>query len=229
MALDLDSLRVLAVPDMGTSLEVPHPSSLGVPEVTPLTGWHPSADPRDFETTAGLARDCIFGRIVESVLLDEYDEPIGKTEYVLEHKLEHMQRKTKDVATTVLRPRTMAGEKHPEGHYTTLPLRRRFPAAFAQFEERLGRLGKPSPLALLDNVPPEVCETLLALGLNTIQEFAAADDEFLAKLSKRLENDRHVSRAGKVHDYRERAREKAGIATVESGEAPRPRPARKAA
>ena len=226
MGLDLESLRVMAVPDMGTSLDVPHPSSLGVPEVTPLTGWHPSADPRDFETTAGLARDCIFGRIVESTLLDEYDEPIGKTEHVLEHKLEHMQRKTKDVATTVLRPRTMAGEKHPEGHYTTLPLRKRFPAAFAQFEERLSRLGKSFPLALLDNVPPEVCETLLAFGLDTVQEFAASDDEFLAKLAKRLESDRHVSRAGKVSDYRERAREKAG-AQVTQEEAPRR--ARKAA
>lgn len=220
MAFDLENLRVFAAPDMGTSLEVPHPASLGRPEITSLTSWHPSADERDFETQPGLPRDCIYGRIVEVVMPDEYGEPIGNAEYVLEHKIEHAQRKSKDVATTLLRPRTMAGEKHTDGHYTTLPLRRRFPAVFDQFEDRLRRAGKPFPIALLDNVPPEVLETAQALGIDTVQAFAEADDALLEKLSSRLTADKHAKRAANVADYHERAKEMA--------EAPK-RPTRKAA
>lgn len=224
MAFDLNALRILAVPDMGSSLEVAHPASLGRSEVTPWSNWCPSADPRDFENDGHLQRDVVFGRMTEVILADEYGEEIFR-HFTLEHKYDHPQRKSKDVAVTPLRPRTMAGEKHTDGHYTTLPLRKRFPQVFEQFESRLRAAGRPLPLALLDNVPPEVMETAEALGLGSLQEFAQADDSFFAKLGERLEADKHMGRARNVESYRERAR----AFVAENSETPKRSNSRKAA
>ncbi len=205
--MDLEALRTLIVPDMGTSLDVPHPMTLGNVEETVYTAWMDSADPRDVD--GGI--NCVKGRIIEISYIDEFGEPIGKSEYVLQHQYDHPTRRgTNSISATPLKPRTMHGEKDVNGHFTTLPLRKRFPAAFDQFERRLKGSEKPFPIALLDNVPPEVCECLIALGISTVQEFAGADDAFLDRLKNKLELDKYVQRAQNVVAYRDRAREYVG-------------------
>ena len=210
--MDIEALRTLMVPDMGTSLDCPHPASLGKVEEIIHTAWMDSADPRDVD--GGI--NCVKGRIVELGYIDDFGEPIGKFEYVLQHQYDHPQRRgTNSVSATPLKPRTMHGERGENGTYSMLPLRKRFPAAFDQFEKRLRAAEKPFPIALLDNVPPEVLEALIAMGVDTIQGFASADESFLGKLKSRLESDRHVQRAQNIHSYLERAREFVGVSSDE--------------
>ena len=209
--MDIEALRTLIVPDMGVSLDCPHPASLGNVEETSFSAWADSADPRDVD--GGII--CVKGRIIETAYIDEFQEVIGKPQFLLQHQYDHPQRRgTNSMSATTLTPRNMHGEKDLNGHYTCLPLRKRFPAAFDQFEKRLRSLERPFPIALLDNVPPEVCEALIALGIDTVNDFAAADDAFMARLKTRLENDRYVQRAQRVADYRERARELVGPGAV---------------
>ena len=210
--MDIEALRTLIVPDIGASLDVPHPASLGKVDEVIYTAWMDSSDPRDIDGNI----NCVKGRIIELGYIDEFGEPIGRSEYVLQHQYDHPTRRgTNSISATPLKPRTMHGERGENGTYSTLPLRKRFPAAFDQFERKLRGAEKPFPLALLDNVPPEVLETLLALGVDTVQGFAEADDTFLGRLKSRLEADKYVQRAQNVATYLERAREFVGYSSDE--------------
>ena len=209
--MNLEALRTLIVPDGGTTLDSPHPMTLGKVEETPWSAWCDSADPRDID--GGLNR--VTGRIIETAYIDDFGEVIGKPVYILQHKFDHPLRKSSDISATLLTPRNMHGEKDLNGAYTTLPLRKRFPSAFDQFEKRLRGAERPFPIALLDSVPPEVCEAIIALGIETVNDFAAADDAWLDRLKQRLEIDKHAARARNVLEYRKRAQEFVGVSSDE--------------
>ena len=208
--MDLDALRVLMVPDMGASIDVPHQMTLGRGHETALSNWVPSADPRDRDEDM-RNQDIIFGRIVKIHFEDEYGEPIGKPDLILQHKADHPKRKSKDISASTIRPRTMAGEKDSEGNFSSLPLRKRFPQAFEEFERRLRREGSEFPIALLDKVPPEIIETLIALGIDSVQAFAEAGDDVLDRLRKRLESDKYAARVPYVTSYQDRAKAYLGV------------------
>lgn len=202
--------KVTHIPDMGSSIDVPHPMTIKNTRETTITDWYPSADPRDIDQAFPGGLNCVRGRIVKVENFDDYHEPIGKPEYVLHHKFDHPQRKDRSVCAAPLRPRNMAGEKNSDGVFTAMPMRKRFPDAFVEFEKALKRDGKPLPIALLDNVPPEVTETLIAMGFDTVQAFADLSDENLGKLKLRLDTDKHSQRSGNAEVYRDRAREYVG-------------------
>lgn len=213
--------------EMGGTLDVPHPMMDRETFETVLTSWVRSKDVLDFDdppkpvnglhytveerTYPYQGFNSVVGAIAVIERRDEYGEVTGKPAYVLKHKYEHPKRKDKSVCATALSPRGMAGERDANGHYSTLPLRKRFPDAFAQFEAWLKREGKPSPIGLLDNVPPEVIETLIVMGVESIEDFASLPEDKLFKLRSKLEAANYTQRAVNVENYRERAREYAGV------------------
>lgn len=198
----IESLQAIMNQAQGETLDVPHPSDIKDIREDVLTEWHFStlkADSRK-DDEGDRHNDVVSARICEISHMDAYGEPMGKPKLVLQHKYGTAQRQSKDVSVTAIKPNNIR------------ELKARFPGAFTELELKLLRLGRDLPLAILDDVPPEVVQVVQTLGARTIRDFAEFTDEKIVSLIDKLHQHKMAERANYVMDYVARAKDRAGIA-----------------
>lgn len=210
----LEELKTLLDGSQGEALDVPHPNQIKNTVMTPLTKWHRSELPSDFELNqlgapefdmeTGKPKTFVSGQIVRTEKFDDYNEPIGEIEYAVLHKVNNPKLNFKDTSSTRVHP------------FTVKDMRRRFPAAFAEFEDKLKASGTPLPIALLDTVPPFVVQLLFVRGAKTIEDFAAYTKKQIEDLKTDLKAKKMDARVAYVERYRDQARAKVGIAVQEA-------------
>lgn len=207
-----EELKALIDGSQGEAIDVPHPNQFKKQEMKSLTKWHRSELPSDFERNAlggplmiedpedphfGRPLTYVYAEIVSMTLLDAYDEPVGDPIYSVQVKITNPKFKIDDISS------------HRVRAFTVKELRRRFPAAFAEFERNLG--ADKLPIALLDDVPPHVLQQLqTAMGIKKVMEFAMFDDKALKALRSKLEAAKLHARIPYIEKYREAARLKVG-------------------
>ncbi len=223
-----EDLKALIDGAQGEALDVPHPNKLKNTEMTALTKWHRAERPGDFETNNvggplfvqddsspdwGKPLTYVKGQISRVTVLDEYGEPMGEPEYVVLHKIDNPKIKNNDISSSLIDP------------FGARDLRRRFPAAFVEFEAKLRAERTPLPIALLDDIPPHVIHILMIKGTKTADAFAAYGDEQMAAVKTTLEAQKMNARIPFLEKYRELARAKVGyVAPAEAApEAPKSR------
>jgi hypothetical protein len=214
-----EDLKALIDGAQGEALDVPHPNQLKNTEKTAITRWHRSEKTSDFETNMlggplhvqdegspdwGKPLTYVSGQINRVVIMDDYHEPMGEPEYVMLHKVANPKAKNADISSAKI------------GSFGTRDLRRRFPAAFAEFEVKLKAEGTPLPIALLDEVPPHVIHMLITKGCKTVQQFADYDDDEMRAMKITLEAQKMNARVPFLVKYRDQARAKVGYVEPEA-------------
>ena len=201
----IEALQGIMNQAQGETLDVPHPADVKNVKVKNLTEWHDSALKSDWhrEEDGDWNKTVVKGRLVEVAQLDAYDEPLGEPKLMLQHKYGHPTRQSKDVSVTAVKP------------FEIRKLKDRFPGVFQEYELKLLRERGEIPLVLLDSVPPEVVQVIQTMGMRTVREFAAFDEDKIAGLTAKLHHHKMALRANYVLDYVERARAMVGHAGSE--------------
>lgn len=213
-----EDLKALIDGAQGEALDVPHPNQLKNTEKTALTRWHRSEKPSDFEANMlgaplfiqdegspdwGKPLTYVSGQINRIVVMDDYHEPMGEPGYVVLHKVTNPKAKNADISSAKI------------GAFGTRDLRRRFPAAFVEFEAKLKAEGTPLPIALLDEVPPHVIHMLITKGCKGVQQFADYGEDEMRAMKITLEAQKMNARVPFLTKYRDMAREKVGWVETE--------------
>lgn len=215
----LEELKNLLDGSQGESIDVPHPNKFKNTLMTPLTDWHRSEMPGDFELNNlggpliiedresadwGKPLTYVKGQVASVVVLDAYGEQVGETQYVVLHKVTNPKVTNKDTSSSMI------------GAFTARDLARRFPSAFAQFEDHLRANGSPLPIALLHEVPPHVITMLTVKGVKTVESFASFTEKQMNDLKASLKASKMDARVPYVEKYRDQARTKVGYVEPEA-------------